>query len=124
MKLLSRILCLTVLILTIAVNAGDIIGSIMESVAWAALREMIISDGHTKDYADCYIKLLKWQNVGDDVTDIRTLFDQDHADMLKLKLNVADYVCSVGGPLVCLLILLAIVVAFSLIVKIIKCCCE
>lgn len=88
-------------------SQGDQIDSIM--------KQILVSTGYSENKAGCIIKVLEFEGVRNDVTDIRDiLFRTDELiDKVKAKIKFANLICA-NGPFL---------IFFVILMTVITCCC-
>lgn len=117
-----RLLFLVVVLWAVHTSHADITEKIVEGAVWQLLKQAIIVEGHSEDYADCVIQVMKWTGVQDDVMGLNIVFNPEKTlKKLENKMDFADAVCSAGGPYVCIIgLFLAILAMYCCC----RCCCR
>lgn len=73
------------------VNCG-LISDVVESAAYALLRQSILQSGKSPEYASCVEKVLKWQDATKDFKE-HLLAPDRLLQHLKAELDAADFLC-------------------------------
>lgn len=87
----------------------------IETVAYEAMKNVLMAKGDSEDYANCVIKVWKFQGVTNDFTDLSNYMDLDKmAQKLESKMKFATFICK-NVPF--------IIISFMMMVVLILCCC-
>lgn len=101
-----RIFVLTaVAFLTICGESCTEAGSFIEDASFYAIKELLLASGYSETYADCYVKMLKFTGLLNDIKNIRDI------NAIKEKSEFADFICSPVGMTVVVVLTVLFVVA-------------
>lgn len=105
------------------VGRAGIIDSAVEKIAYGIVKQGLLANGGSEQYAECVVDFLKWQGATDDVMDLRNILQPEQlAKKLDEKANLANFVCSIGGSMIAIIVLAILMLLCC--AGICSCCCS
>ena len=100
---------------------GGFIDETIISISYKFVQDMIEASGESKEFAKCFVEMLKLTGSTSDVADLRNILNPSQLmEKLRTNFQISNFVCSIGG----LEVLILIVLFFVFCGFLCKCCCR